>query len=87
MSEMIIQEKRIFREPVTEMVDALKASHEEVNCCYSVCLQRAETGPLGESGKEAGVRRLRIDSELLIEGILHKKRFPLPGGVQAGLGP
>lgn len=58
----------------------------EGNCFYSVRLQRAETGPLGESGKEAGVRRLGIDLALLIKGILRKKRFPLPGGVRAELG-
>lgn len=63
-----------------------QGSHVEGHCYYFVCLQRAETGPLGESCKEAGVWRLGIDLELLIKGCLGKKPFPLPGGVRAGLG-
>lgn len=38
-----------------------KGSHVEGGCCYFVCLQRAETGPVGESCQESGFRRLSLD--------------------------
>lgn len=53
-----------------------KGSHVDGDCCYFICLQRAETGPVGESCKEAVFRRLGLGLELLIKGCLGKKHFP-----------
>lgn len=41
-------------------------------------------GHWGKVCKEAGVRRLGIDVELLIKGCLGKKRFLLPGVFRLG---
>lgn len=85
MSEMIIQENRIFREHVTGM-GFIRREVMWKGTAVILSASRGQKRPLGESGKEAGVGRLGIDLELLIKGIVRKKRFPLPGGVQAGLG-